>query len=151
MEYSVPEEVKTHPTWVRLNNELAWYERASKCNQHGYKTFKTTQIFLAASIPIVALASGATWSRWVVAILGACIAILEGLQQLFQSHALWIEYRSTAERLEQEKHLFLALSGPYRGLAIEKALALLAEQVEDHISAERRKWSEAVRSSKREE
>lgn len=51
MEYSVPEEVKTHTTWIRLNKALAWYEHASKRNQHGYKALKTIQIVLAASIP----------------------------------------------------------------------------------------------------
>ena len=149
-EHSISNEFENHPTWVRLHDELSWYERASKRNQLGYKATKTTQIILAASIPIVALA-GAAWSAWGSAILGAVIAILEGIQQLWQSNTLWIEYRSTAEHLKQDKHLFLALSGPYRGLEVEEALKRLAERIEEHVSSEHSRWVEAVRPAKEEE
>jgi hypothetical protein len=76
---------------------------------------------------------------------------LEGIQQLWKSDTLWIEYRSTAERLKQEKHLFLALSGPYRGLGADDAFKLLAERVEEHVSAEHAKWAEALTPTKKEE
>ena len=149
-EPSISKEFENHPTWVRLSEELDWYERASWRNQLGYKVTKTTQIILAAAIPIVALA-GATWSTWGTALLGALIAILEGIQQLWQSNTLWIEYRATAERLKQEKYLFLALSGPYRDLNTEEALKLLAERVEEQISSEHARWIEALRPTEKEE
>jgi hypothetical protein len=149
-ERPLSEEIANHPTWTRLNEELDWYDRSSRRNQRGYKATKTAQIILAASIPVVALA-GATWSAWGAAILGAIVAALEGIQQLWKSDTLWIEYRSTAERLQQEKHLFLALSGPYRNLEIDEALKLLAEQVEGHVSAEHTRWVEAITPAKKEE
>jgi hypothetical protein len=93
------EQFAKHPTWLRLNEELDWYNRSSRRNQRGYKAVKTSQIILAASIPVVSLA-GATWSAWGAAILGAVVAALEGIQQLWKSDTLWIEYRSTAERLK---------------------------------------------------
>ena len=139
-----------HPTWLRLNEELEWYGRSSRRNQRGYKVTKTAQIILAASIPVVAL-TGGTWSAWGAAILGAVVAALEGIQQLWNSDTLWIEYRSTAERLKQEKHLFLALSGPYRGLGADDAIKVLAERLEDHASSEHSRWVEAITPTKKEE
>jgi len=143
-------EFAKHPTWLRLNEELEWYDRSSRRNQRGYKVTRTSQIILAASIPVVSLA-GATWSAWGAAILGAVVAALEGIQQLWNSDTLWREYRSTAERLKQEKHLFLALSGPYRGLGVDDAFKLLAERVEEHVSAEHARWAEAITPAKKEE
>jgi hypothetical protein len=144
------EQLAKHPTWLRLNEELDWYDRSSRRNQRGYKVTKSAQIILAASIPVVALAGG-TWSAGGAAILGAVVAALEGIQQLWKSDTLWIEYRSTAERLKQEKHLFLALSGPYRSLGADDAFKLLAERVEEQVSAEHARWSEAITPTKQEE
>jgi hypothetical protein len=76
----------------------------------------------------------------VTAILGASVAILEGLQQLGQYNNLWASYRATAEQLKHEKYLFLAKSGPYYGLNEEDALRLLAERVEERVSTEHAKW-----------
>ena len=80
------------------------------------------------------------YTKYIVAIFGALIAILEGVQQLYQFHTLWTEYRSTTEHLKHEKYLFLSLSGPYRELNQDEALLLLAERIEEHISKEHAKW-----------
>ena len=135
----VSEEVEKHPAWVRLNDQLDWYDRKSGDNQKRYKQIKATQLVLAGSIPVFALV-GATWGRWVTAILGASVAILEGFQQLGQYNNLWTSYRATAERLKHERFLFLARSGPYRDLGQEGALKRLAERVEEQVSTEHAKW-----------
>jgi hypothetical protein len=88
---------------------------------------------------------------WVMAILGASVALLEGLQQLGKYDELWINYRSTAEQLKHEKYLFLAGSGPYRGLEADKALKLLAERVEERVSTEHAKWVDDVRQTQQQE
>jgi hypothetical protein len=128
-----------HPAWLRLNDQLDWYDKKSRDNQRRYKQIKVAQLVLAGSIPVFALV-GATWGRWVTAILGASVAILEGLQQLGQYNNLWVSYRATAEQLKHEKYLFLAKSGPYNGLNEEDALRLLAERVEERVSTEHAKW-----------
>lgn len=74
------------------------------------------------------------------AILGASVAILEGLQQLGQYNNLWVSYRATAEQLKHERFLFLARSGPYKGLEEQEAWRLLAERVEEQVSTEHAKW-----------
>jgi hypothetical protein len=135
----IPEALRQHPTWVRLDDQLRWYRRKSGENQKRYKQIKVAQLVLAGSIPVFALV-GATWGRWVTAILGASVALLEGLQQLGQYNNLWVTYRATAEQLKHEKYLFLARSGPYSDLAEEEALRLLAERVEERVSTEHARW-----------
>jgi Protein of unknown function (DUF4231) len=128
-----------HPAWLRLNDQLDWYDKKSGDNQRRYKQIKIAQLILAGSIPVFALVVD-LWGRWVTAILGASVAILEGLQQLGQYNNLWASYRATAEQLKHEKYLFLAKSGPYNGLNEEDALRLLAERVEERVSTEHAKW-----------
>src|SRR5262245_32548333 len=53
-------------------------------------------------------------------------------------HSNWITYRSTAEALKREKHLFLATAGPY---GAENPHSLLAERVESLVSQEHAKWA----------
>ena len=138
-EISIPDEVKNHPAWHRLENQRKWYAKKSALYQKWYKGLKLAQLILAASIPIIALLP-MSYTKYYVAIIGALIAILEGIQQLYQFHTLWTEYRSTTEHLKHEKYLFLSLSGPYRGLNQYEALLLLAERTEEQISKEHAKW-----------
>ena len=138
-EISMPDEIKNHPAWQRLESQRAWYSKKSAFNQKWYKSLKLVQIILAAAIPIIAL-TDASYTKLIAAISGALITILEAIQQLYQFHTLWTEYRSTAEHLKHEKYLFLSLSGPYRGLNQDDALPLLAERIEEHISKEHAKW-----------
>jgi hypothetical protein len=135
----VPPEVENHPAWYRLNDQLSWYDRKSGDNQRWYKRIKSSQIIIAAAIPVVSFLQVA-WVPYATAILGALIAILEGLQQLGQYHNLWTSYRTTAEQLKHEKYLFLSSSGPYRDLDRSKALGLLSERVEELVSTEHAKW-----------
>jgi Protein of unknown function (DUF4231) len=138
-ELLVPEEVRQHPAWVRLNDQLEWYDHKSAVNQKRYKQIQAAQIILATSIPVFSLI-GAASGQWITAILGASVAILAGFQQLGNYNDLWTTYRATAEQLQHEKFLFLAQSGPYRTLQEEEALRLLAERVEERVSTEHAKW-----------
>src|SRR5215211_8836629 len=124
---------------MRLNDQLDWYDKKSGDNQRRYKQIKTAQLVLAGSIPVFAFVD-VIWGRWVTAILGASVVILEGLQQLGQYNNLWVTYRATTEQLKHEKYLFLARSGPYHGLEEQDALRLLAERVEERVSTEHAKW-----------
>jgi hypothetical protein len=138
-ELLVPEEVRQHPAWMRLNDQLEWYDHKSAVNQKRYKQIQAAQIILATSIPVFSLISD-YWGRLIMAILGASVAILAGFQQLGNYNDLWTTYRATAEQLRHEKFLFLAQSGPYRTVQGKEALRLLAERVEERVSTEHAKW-----------
>jgi hypothetical protein len=54
-------------------------------------------------VPVAAAASA---SGVVIAVLGALILILEGVQALFGWQQNWVNYRNNAEALQSEQHLF---------------------------------------------
>lgn len=135
----LPQQVEEHPAWRRLNDQLEWYDNKSSHNQFWYKFIKRAQIIFASSIPVISFLDYA-WIKFAMAALGACVAVLEGFEQLGQHNNLWTSYRSTAEYLKHEKYLFLAYSGPYRNLQTDDALKRLAERVEEQVSTEHTKW-----------
>src|SRR6266511_1397041 len=73
-----------------------------------------------------------------LAVAGALIVVIEGLQQLQQYQQSWTAYRATCERLKHERHLYTAAAGPYAGAA--RPAALLAERVEGLVSQEHAAW-----------
>ncbi len=142
-----PASVAGQPAWLRLEDQLGWYDRESVRCQKFYKRIKFLQIFLAVGIPIASHLQPEV-AKWVTSAAGALIAILEAIQHMNQYSTLWITYRSTAERLKHEKFLFLSGAGPYKGLDEAPRLVALAERVEEHVSTEHANWiNEAKRAS----
>jgi hypothetical protein len=119
-------------TMERLENQITWYEDRSARNQRHYKILKIVVVAVAASIPVLSATSFPPISpdgvpKWVLGVLGALIAVIEGIQQVYQYHANWMSYRATCEGLKREKFLYLAQAGPY---AVAQRDARLAERVE---------------------
>ncbi|MGC2661327.1 MAG: DUF4231 domain-containing protein [Bryobacteraceae bacterium] len=131
-------------TLKRVDDQIAWYSSRSKLNQGRYKFLKVLTIASAALIPVLTTAH-IPYGSPIAAGLGVLIAVAEGIQQLNQYSANWINYRNTSEALKHEKFLYLARAGPYRTEAA--AQATLAERVEELVSQEEAKWL-TVRSSK---
>jgi hypothetical protein len=124
------------PTWDRLEDQLGWYDHKSMSAQRAFKGLKLIEIAAAAVIPAVV---GFGVPAAVPAGLGVIVVVLEGLQQLYQFQANWINYRSTAEALKHERYLYLAAAGPYSG---KDRRQVLAEKLEGLISQEHAKWTE---------
>ena len=142
-----PDWVAQEAVWLRLEDQLAWYDRASVRCQKWYKGLKFVQVVLAVGIPVISHLDPLV-AKWGTSIAGALIAVLEAVQHMNQYSSLWITYRSTAERLKHEKFLFLSAAGPYRGLKESERLVTLAERVEEHVSTEHANWiNEAKRVS----
>jgi len=133
-----PEWAENQPAWLRLEDQLTWYDKKSGCAQRWYKWLKFIQVVLAISIPIVSQIDNE--GKWLASIAGGLIAIIEAVHHMNQYSTLWITYRSTAERLKHEKFLFLSAAGPYRVLAETERLIVLAERVEEHVSSEHANW-----------
>ena len=139
-----PEWAITHPAWVRLEDQLNWYDRKSTYCQNMYKGLKFAQISLAVLIPLLSHLDSPC-AKWATSISGAMIAVLEGVQHMNQYSTLWVTYRATAERLKHEKFLFLSGAGPYLGQAEPERLTALAERVEEHVSTEHANWFNETR------
>lgn len=133
---------REHPTLQRLEDQIAWYDRKSQTAQRRYKVLKLVQVSIAALIPLAsALPIPPPEFKWVTAILGLIVLVIEALQQLNQDQQNWIAYRSTCESLKHEKYLYLAGAGPYTNAEDkEKRLVLLADRIEGLISQEHAKW-----------
>ena len=87
--WPVPEWALNHPAWLRLEDQVSWYDGKSTDAQKWYKYLKVAQIGLAVSIPIVShLPTDDV--RWVTAIAGSIIALLEGVQHMNQYSTLWV-------------------------------------------------------------
>lgn len=138
------ETVAAHPAWQRLEDQLDWYDRKSIYCQNWYKRLKFLQISLAVFIPVASHFS-LGFAKWATAIAGSLIALLEGVQHMNQYSTLWVTYRATAEHLKHEKYLFLSGAGPYKGLNETERLIMLAEHVEEHVSAEHANWVNETR------
>lgn len=141
----IPEAVIKHPAWVRLCNQVSWYESKSAWNQKWYKFYKILQVFFASIIPIALLADV---NKITVAFFGSIITILEAIQQIYRFHELWIQFRSTSEHLKHHQFLFLSKADIYKGMETEVSLILLSEKVEEMVSAEHAQW---IRISKKDE
>lgn len=139
VELAVPDGIKHEPAWMRLEDQIGWYDTKSVQCQNRYKTLKLIQIGLAVAIPVFSHAEPAV-AKWLTSFAGATIALLEGVQHMNQYSTLWVTYRSTAERLKHEKYLFLSSAGPYRDLRETDCLVTLAERVEEHVSTEHANW-----------
>lgn len=141
---NIPETIKGKTAWIRLEDQLNWYDQKS-CNcQRWYKRLKFAQIVLAVAVPILIHLPG-SWSMWLTSIAGGLIAVIEAVQHLNQYSTLWVTYRSTAERLKHEKYLFLSEAGPYADLEESIRLIILAERVEEHVSTEHANWFNETR------
>jgi len=55
-EISVPKEVAKLPAWLRLNDQLAWYDKKSVENQRHYNQIKVGQLVLAGATSVFSLA-----------------------------------------------------------------------------------------------
>ncbi len=134
-----PEFAAKHPAWLRLKDQLQWYDGKSRRCQRWYKRLKIAQVALAATIPAMSLLPP-VYIRWSTSAAGVLIAIFEAIQQMNQYSTLWISYRSTAEHLKHEQFLFLSAAGPYRNLSESDRLVQLSERVEEHVSTEHANW-----------
>ncbi|MBX9893828.1 MAG: DUF4231 domain-containing protein [Nitrosomonas sp.] len=139
-ELNIPEPVKTHPAWQRLEEQRKWYASKSASCKNWYRGLRIAQVACAVTIPVFNLFDSPDIAKWLTALSGAAIAILAGIEQINQYSTLWTAYRSTAERLKHEKFLFLSAAGPYRGQEESERLILLAERIEEQISTEHAKW-----------
>ena len=128
------------PTFVRLEDQINWYDRKSAKQKRYFNVLKIVTIVAAATIPLLTTVPiEVKLSQTITAALGAAIVVIEGIQQLHQLQTNWILYRSTCESLRHEKYLYLGHAGPYA--VAQDAHSLLAERIESLVSQEHAKWA----------
>lgn len=123
----------------RVDDQLEWYGGKSAQNKRWYYRLQFITLLSAVAVPVISLSSGDIKVRFVVAFLGAIAALAAGLSSMYQFRDQWLDYRSTAESLKFEKHLFLTRADPYN---TSKAFSLFVHRVETAIISENRSWQQ---------
>jgi len=130
----------------RLDDQIGWYDRKSCWNQRLHKRLRLLEVVAASSIPfLTGFIAQYSFMTHVVAVVGVAVAVISGAFALFKFQENWIEYRTTAETLKQQKYLFITQTSPYDG---EGAFHTLVETVEGLISQENSKWMQYIRQQK---
>ena len=125
----------------RIKGQIKWYSGKSAQNKRTYIWLQFFEFVAAALIPVcVAFLEGHWFLRLIVALLGAGLAIMEGVEKLCKSHENWLDYRTVAERLKCELYYYKTQSGPYKN--VDDRFNHLVEQVERILSTEHAVWRE---------
>ena len=122
----------------RLDGQIRWYETSARRNNWGLKICKITSVTVAAA---VAVFSAAAAPPLAVATLGALIVVAQGVQEVFQFQAFWINSGRTKEVLKRERALYHAGAGPYA--RTDDPDRLLAERTERVAAVELDTWVES--------
>lgn len=130
----------------RVEDQIAWYDRKAQASKRGFVVCQIITLAASATVPVVAIVSGAIWSRVVVAVLGSTIAVAAGIVALFQFREHWIEYRTTAESLKHEKYMFQTQTAPY---SEDDSFSLFVERVEALVSQENTAWQQRLTTQRK--
>ena len=127
----------------RYEDQIDWYQSKASTNKKRYQQFQWSVIALAAVVPVlVTISSLAPNTRGVIWGLTISLSMLLAIGtagiKTFKFQENWVNYRSTAERLIQEKFFYDADVGEY-GRSGDKE-ALFVERVETLISGENTNW-----------
>ncbi|HEX6868205.1 MAG TPA: DUF4231 domain-containing protein [Candidatus Limnocylindrales bacterium] len=128
---------------ARLQRQIAWYERVARQNNVGNKACRVVSITAAAVITVLAAAGS---DVVLIAALGALIVVAQGVQEVFQFQATWVNFGRTKESLKRELALYQAAAGPYA--EIGDPARLLAERTEAVAATELDAWVESQQTEK---
>ena len=120
---------------ARLDEQIDWYEGGARRNNWGHKASKIISIVTAAAIAALA---GAGSDPRLIAGLAALIVVAQGVQEVFQFQANWVNFGRTKEILKRERALYLARAGPYQ--RTDHPDRLLAERTEAVTAMELDAW-----------
>jgi Protein of unknown function (DUF4231) len=130
-------------TLSRLAWSITWHTLAHRQATRWYTALKVVQISLAAAIPVLATTRGSAPAvQVVIAVLGALVVLLEGVQQLKKygpNAQLWAQGK---EALKREYYLYQACTVPYSAVDAGARRRLLASRVEQIVGTEVKKWAD---------
>lgn len=121
-----------------LMSRSAWYGEQAQQNKSRYRSLKTVQIIVAASIPIFSVGSPSDIQRWATAVLGSVVGIIEAILQLGQYQQNWLLCRATRDALKREDFLYRAKAGPYDGVTDPELVLIVRSDA--IMSSESSQW-----------
>ena len=115
-------------------------------NDHGVKhsrlywSCKVPSLVSASLVPVFALQMGESF-KTVTAMLGAIVAISEGLIQIGRYHENWVTGIAARDGLERERELFITEVGPYANIDLKKRTIKLFERASALMMQEEGAWA----------
>lgn len=97
-----------------IDEQQDWYDKYATKNKRYHTIITISKLVISTCIPIISLSiTELSWANYTVAILGAIIAVLTGLQASFRFKDNWIKFRHTSYNLRFEKLLYKNSAPPY--------------------------------------
>ncbi len=126
----------------RVKDQINWYEKKSASNKRWFHYLRTTVIVSGALIPLlVGYANGPMeWLKYLAGLLGAVVAIAEGILSLRRYRDLWSTYRLTAERLNRERWLYENGALEEYASKDEAAFRHFVQRAEQIMASENDEW-----------
>lgn len=133
----------------RVENQISWYSSKSKFNKIIYISIRIIEIIASVLIPlIVAFMPNNDVNKIVTASLGIVITIASGILSILKVNENWIQYRTIAEKLQNEKYLYLTKSGIYSDN--NNNHSVFVENIEKLISKENLDWAQYTQKKNKE-
>ncbi|MFX0140824.1 MAG: DUF4231 domain-containing protein [Candidatus Hodarchaeota archaeon] len=139
------EDKKFEEYWKgRYEGQIQWYEKKSARNKKRYQYLQLSLIILSALTPLLIAIDFAFKEfdilQWISIVTSVTIAILASSLRIFKFQEHWVNYRTTAELLKKEQHLFEANTSGYD--KVQDKRALFVKRVEGLISVAHTEWVE---------
>jgi len=121
--------------------QLEWYDAKAIRNKRLHRGMKTSQIVLAAFLPVSVslfpVTADALWGNLIIA-SSVLLIILESLESYLNYYEKWLNYRTVVEGLRREKQLLDTKTGEYESVSDPEAI--FVERVMRLTSKEHRYW-----------
>jgi Protein of unknown function (DUF4231) len=133
----------------RYYEQMDYYNKTSAKNQKKYRLFQWILIILSALAPVLAALNGinpgtgkaAPVINISVVIVSSIVAILTTGLKTFNYLELWVNYRSTYEKLKPEFYYYEFNIGPYYGAKDKESV--FVTRVEGILDTEHTQWPTA--------
>lgn len=131
----------------RLDDQINWYSSKSRKLKKKYDIIQFVIIILTSTTPIVNIITITfDYYKTIVSILSSIPAIVVVILISMSKHKKYFElhtkYRSTCEKLKQEKFLYLVAASVYDIDDCSERLKLLAQRVESICAHENGEWAQ---------
>ena len=133
---------------VRIDDQIEYYDKKSIHYKKMHENLTITTIILSASIAIIPaftalIPNYKNTFTFLSAFFAAIITVLQTIDKLKKYNELFYQYRSTCEKLKQEKYLFLTNSGEYKtSHNAPTNEQLLVERCESIMATENGTWAQ---------
>ena len=123
-----------------------FYDKAAKSKRY-YTFYKYGSIVLAAITTIVSSLQVAYPNQvplWILPIISAAATVMVAFLSASSAQKIWINSRTTQQRLQAEQYLFNQEAGSYKKISSEERLQLFSERLIDLWNEGHGKWEQNI-------